>query len=506
MKSSEVMATIAYLEKNFPVQDWSVNGIKIWPLLRIYASSDWINRSQFQNSLFTQAPKSSLENLKEVLLTARNLWRASANDKEKAQKIALAEILFLSDGVSFSKVNGKWMEKFCDPIRSVFSEHGISSLMLCPYNKAFVPRQSPSAFIQPALDLKRIEGKFRKKLKFFGKVNARDLHALDLYLETLNLPGRVSMSEWIAQLIPLFLSYRNYFSSLIEKVQPKLVFLVSYYSVEGMALISVCRSKGIPTVDIQHGVQGALHRSYGQWESVLESLELLPNVFWCWRQADVESIQKWAQLSNGKHFAIAGGHPFLFLDQFVKQRVFCSDYEKWVKERSPDALRILFTLSGLETDDKLREILEFLSALDSRNFFWLRCHPINIEQRKKLKVILQECQFKWVNVEDATTEVLPVILRHSDIHITNESSTVIEAEALGIPSVILSDYGAELFQTQLQRGRAFRIKSKEDLKNLFISKPWKSWPVSAVQSGLNLESSVSDLLRRLKLDLRSFHG
>lgn len=54
----------------------------------------------------------------------------------------------------------------------------------------------------------------------------------------------------------------------------------------------------------------------------------------------------------------------------------------------------------------------------------------------------------------ATDAPLYALLRHSDVHVTHSSSTVIEAEVFGVPSVIFSAYGAEFFPEQIAAGWA----------------------------------------------------
>jgi hypothetical protein len=41
-----------------------------------------------------------------------------------------------------------------------------------------------------------------------------------------------------------------------------------------------------------------------------------------------------------------------------------------------------------------------------------------------------------------------------DVHLTHSSSTVLEAEAFGLPSIIFSEHGAELYPEQVSSGSA----------------------------------------------------
>jgi hypothetical protein len=57
-------------------------------------------------------------------------------------------------------------------------------------------------------------------------------------------------------------------------------------------------------------------------------------------------------------------------------------------------------------------------------------------------------------LELATDLPLYALLRHLDLHLTHSSSTVVEAELFGVPSVVISEYGAEFFSDQIASGWA----------------------------------------------------
>ena len=81
-----------------------------------------------------------------------------------------------------------------------------------------------------------------------------------------------------------------------------------------MAFNLSCRRFGIPSIDIQHGVQGDYNAGYGRWLRVpVAGYELLPSIFWCWSKDEADSIEKWSQKVQASHKAIVGGNLFLDL-------------------------------------------------------------------------------------------------------------------------------------------------------------------------------------------------
>ena len=86
----------------------------------------------------------------------------------------------------------------------------------------------------------------------------------------------------------------SYFKRVLARVRPKLVFVTCWYATESMACILACNELGIPSIDIQHGIQ-EFHVAYARWNRVPNGgYELLPTYFWCWSEAEASVIRGWA--------------------------------------------------------------------------------------------------------------------------------------------------------------------------------------------------------------------
>jgi hypothetical protein len=103
-----------------------------------------------------------------------------------------------------------------------------------------------------------------------------------------------------------------YWEKKLSKVQPELVFIVTYYNYIGMSLNLACHRLGIHTIDIQHGVQGNYHVAYGRWYKVpSDGYQLLPYYFWVWSQDEKDVINRWSSSINKKHIPIVGGNNWI---------------------------------------------------------------------------------------------------------------------------------------------------------------------------------------------------
>jgi len=77
--------------------------------------------------------------------------------------------------------------------------------------------------------------------------------------------------------------------------------------------------------------------------------------------------------------------------------------------------------------------------------------------------MLEKKGIKDVELGQATSLPLYALLRHMDLHITEYSSTVIEAEAFGVPSVVMNPLEADMFQEQISSGWALPAYTAEEV-------------------------------------------
>ncbi len=71
---------------------------------------------------------------------------------------------------------------------------------------------------------------------------------------------RLDIRSFIVSKINNFYWKKKYYSELLERREPKIVYLVVSYGLE--ALISACKDKGIETVEFQHGTMSRYHFGY----------------------------------------------------------------------------------------------------------------------------------------------------------------------------------------------------------------------------------------------------
>lgn len=121
----------------------------------------------------------------------------------------------------------------------------------------------------------------------------------------------------------------------------------------------------------------------------------------------------------------------------------------------PAARKVLVTLQfGFSDANTLKPLLDAIREAGPEWQWWIRLHPA-MSRRDRISALrhFEECTRETCEIQRASKLPLYALLRHMDAHITHSASTVLEAESFGVPSIVFSDYGAELFQEQIASGQ-----------------------------------------------------
>lgn len=469
VNTSKIMDIINEVEDRFSVEKWISGGIHIWPYLRMKLNFDicrvyHTNKHRRKAFAHTRSTK--------FLGDITRFGIASLVDRHKnARPFSHVDAVLVSDGLSYAKLEGYWYEKFCDPLIEWLSNQSLSTFMISPLNEYRTPRYSPSLFIQPFLDVAKIRGRVAS-----SQILVNDVLAVEypLFIEYLNRQKLINYMPDIKDLRRQAMTLQgmaDVFSRYLRELSPKLVFGVCYYGMEGMALNLACRKMGIPSIDLQHGVQGDLHVAYGRWNRVpSEGYELLPSRFWVWSESEVATIERWNSSVARWHKPLLGGN--LWMNEWRwGHNELIERHDKriqYIKKQIPGMSHVLITLqSGLADEQVLGPILKVMSSRQRDIFWWVRLHPCMLKEKATINRMIESNQISFYDLDVATDFPLYALLRHMDLHVTHSSSTVIEAEYFDIPSVIISAYGAEFFADQIFSGVAVAAVAKHEIEDAF---------------------------------------
>lgn len=456
------------LEERFPVGQWRIDGIHIWPMIRLELATNLTHYVMYPALYDSTNSASNVGRLPKLLFQeASGLIRygkAFVGDFSRNAKAKRAEIVFLSDGISFSFLIDSWYEKWCDPFISKLSEENILSFMMTPTHQYRIPRRTPSRFIQPSLDWIRLK-------TLLSSTKQQKKRGLDRFQEFADFVGgrplRASLPDLgsIQNQCLVVIKYAEFFERFFSEIKPRFGFLVSYYNIVGMAFNLACRRLGIVSVDIQHGLQGDLHWAYGRWRNVPEEgYEVLPRFFWVWSDVEAEAIRRWSSPHSPWHQPIAGGNLFLDIWQSSDNEM-VNYYDEKIgdfKREKTGFIHILYTV-GYEEADKLTMIFDAIKQSESFCWWWLRMHPGKLKEKDAFKRAIREHGLTNGEVDLATDLPLYALLRQMDLHLTFYSSSVFEAEEMGVPSVVVGVFGQELFSNQISSGWGYPANCVEEI-------------------------------------------
>jgi hypothetical protein len=247
------------------------------------------------------------------------------------------------------------------------------------------------------------------------------------------------------------------FGGWLASGRPSTLFLDCWYTREGMGAALAARRLGIPTIDLQHGIQGHAHPAYAGWCSAeCGQWEVMPDAFWVWGPWDAESLVRSNPGAIRENRIRIVGHRWL---------------HAWAEEEGRphrDAIREAQRLTGadhtvcftLQKGVPYREILALLVEQAPIGWRWLvRLHRSMTESPGRLEAELRETLGPNIEVAAATRLPLHALLRVSDWHVTGFSTCALEALPFGVPTLLTHESGEHAFAEFIEAG---------------VMQPWRS--------------------------------
>lgn len=447
------------IEQDFDVNSVTCNGIKIWPLVRQYI---WvcIAYPEKKTSFETNRLASNVF-LKDAYSITKCIYRQLKYSsffnitKNKIEGDYSADFIFFSRHEDYhNKYNNMFFNTLIDPlIQHIHEKYKYVKLeILSKTGIGRIPRVENTYFIDPLYE-------FYRKPKYFlssFKMNYSIINFGRLSRFVSEITDEVKLSEqyFIVQAIQID-KLTIGLKKILEKINPKIVFLICYYSMEAMALIRACRVLNIRSVELQHGKQGSYQSAYSHWSKIPEQgYELLPDFFWVWGQEAKHNIQRWQPSNLKRNIPVVGGNPWL--SQWTSgdnSHGFCDEYKEFLSSLNHYKKRILYTVQPLAKlfPDHL------LSAMQSspKNWIWLiRLHPHH-DQRRRAEEISAYLRAEGVaNFEiNSTSHIfLFSILQSTDHHLTCWSSVCYESLYFNVPTTIVHPTGKQLFEYYIDKG------------------------------------------------------
>lgn len=468
---------------------WIKGGVHLWPLYRME-----LTRLFFKYGAQTEAAAGT----NAALRSAFKRTRSFGSGADQASPIWL-----VSDGVSFSTIGDREIERFCEPVYHALQAASVQAVIIDRGSPTPRNTMTPTRWWAPTT----------MRAKIFGTVNAfirpdrRHDEIAQLIKEaasrlSLNLPS-FNPRRFNAMTNATF-ALASLLTKKMQQEAVKCLFIVSYYDTAGYAYVLAAQRAKALVVDIQHGVIGKLNPAYAKWAIDLnQDASFIPDRFLCWMQSDVDNINRWAHVGGSEasgRSAILAGHPFV--EAWRQGSIKLSDNEQADMQelltQSKDKPAVLISLQpDLSSREALAPLLElWRSAPDVA--WWIRLHPLALEDHSAVQRLIDEYSVPVSNIDLVSHLPLPALLAHCNMHMTHSSSVTLEAELMSVPSIIWSTYGQQLFEEQVRRQSAFAIKEDDAIGSKFTELLSASRDKQFAQSPNQLKRAVMTILEELK--------
>lgn len=445
------------LEQQFPVNNWTCGGLHLWPFIRIRLFFYLIDRLEKQTSQIVGIdikPLGWRDHLRGLASAA--FYRAGMPNRHKKFVFASADAHYVNhEGVRFNRFFDPWLkdEKLA----------GESAILLYDSSAPDGRYRQENILRYPLL----LEGYLYLTRNFAATKLEYDLSG---YQEFLDVLDQKPLTQPFAKVftpksLVRFMQYdfhlrMRFFTKLWKRIQPEKVAMLCYYgSRDAYAMIAAANRLGIPTAELQHGPQTDIHLCYGNWNNLpATGYDVLPRTFWCWDDETAGVMRQWAG-RNPLYRVEVTGNPWV---------------EFW-RGRSVDYREKGFVLYTLQTAPLTLETLfppQLVSVIkqDARTWY-IRLHPRQLKDMESIREYLSKLGIAdKINLDNGTSDPLPLLLTHASLHLTHFSGSVIEAAQLGTPTILLHPTSLSSFPEILARGAAVYLDiSSPDFATSFLN-------------------------------------
>ncbi len=445
MNRKEVIVWIDQIEQEYPVDEWVINGLHLWPIIRVIASFYFVEKAD-NTRVVIEPPPSPVtfrQKIRWLLASTRFLF-------------SLRPVDFVFVGAFAQRVmhQGRWFNRFTDPVVDDLASAGFSLARL-EYDD--IPSELTAPLYQDdrVVFLKEVAYPFQLLEKLIRVFRPR-CHCLPMYHDflqslsenpaTQGLRHRISHQK-IEHFVEEVAYYQRFFRYYLKRVQPRLLIGVCYYSYPLYGAIAAAHEQKIASVDLQHGPQSGIHAAYVGFKKVpLNGYSTLPKIFWVWNQGSENNLERWIKHQTF-HQVKQWGHPWV--RYWLK---------KGITATAPDKPIVLYSLQPVGA--LVEEFVIEAISRSTRIYQWhLRLHPRQQYAKAELVALLkQKGLTDTVTIDDGLHEPLPEVLAKASVHLTRFSGTALEAAMFNVPTIFLDPTAAHCFSDLIASKKAVYVE------------------------------------------------
>lgn len=441
MTREELIEQLNNIERDYPVEKWNLEMIDIWPLVKMILFFE--ANKKIEGSILSFKTKLKRYFSKALALVSRRINIDIDNDfPVKYSKI---DILFAAAATVRVDYKGLSYSRYFDPLIDERENKGMSGLIFeyIDFSKKNIYKENriikvSSKFRHYQSRHKSPQAHFSTTPEFSGFIGEA-VEMLGLSVSKI----KAKINEGIKEMF----IWKSIWEKYIEEFSPKLAVGICYYNFPMFGLKLACQKFSIPFVDMQHGGQGILHPSY-TFASKVASLNLLPDYFWIWDNASARHIAQWI---NNKNRIILGGNPWLDFLTNISADSFPEDRKI-----------ITFTMQLLIPDF----IIEAIKTTPQKFVWFIRFHPrmSRFEKNSVRKRLKSSIENGIVNISEANSIPLPILLDKTSVHVSAYSGSLTEAALRAVPlNITIDEIGRRSFADLIKEGKCIFYNVAENI-------------------------------------------
>lgn len=426
-EAKDLMQLLKGVEDLTPLDELTVDGICVWPILRIYTAYR-LREINPESMTPSRQPRWFKRWMSKRAIPRMQQAEGSMNRLEKVDFLTLAYPSHRTD-----LVKGKAFNRYLDPLHHFLAPRkGIHLEALFSEENLKQAYYSPTYSLLSRLEEARLaSGSSRKNWSDGLYAWCKEMQVLfnDTYFHPENVAYWLDIVE---AAVPMF-------KEILLDTGAKVLFVSAFYDPVLFGALRAANEMGIPAVDVQHGVQGAYHFAYNGYQDIPKSAyAYLPSVFWHYTQEDLEQTTQSFTPGLTRHQLM--GNQWM---QFWKEEV-----------QEPAAKEHPFTvLYSLGISASLLDEQVLVAMKSNPEYRWLvRMHPRAMHRLDEVEAELAAAGITNYDVKDANSLPIFELLSQADVHITRQSSVALEALDFQVPTLLTSTNGFDYYNTYLDKG------------------------------------------------------
>lgn len=419
------------LEEDLGLFDATINGIRFWERLRVpvfFAILEHIRPKADTLSLRTKR----FTYFKRYLISIFKLYRNPLLSPKN-------EVLFLCSGRRLLEKDNLWWDIYTDPIIVALDT---PPLAIEPHFKEnhYKPAKTPSIRYLDFIDFLT----FLKRTMRISWISFTKKESLLLQRIRKEILARFNIDVNVQSLTRRILTDRKarlpLFKWMLRRIQPKVVVLAQGYGWEDM--IEACKSLGIKSVELQHGVITPLDLGYS-FKGDFRTKETFSDYLFAWG----DYWKTCVEYPISKDQVVGIGFPY-----FESKK---DSYSKITRKR-----QILF-ISQDTVGEILSKIAFELSKADDLGFDILyKLHP---RERRGWREKYPWLATSKVRVIEKQEAVLYELFAESMIQVGVYSTALYEGLAFGLQTYVIEAPGIEHARPLLETGIVQKVSTVEEL-------------------------------------------